>query len=263
MRRFLLLSTTTVGLVLGLVMGLVQPAAAITSGVPDDGEHPYVGLVVLYDSQGKPLGRCSGTLLSPTAFLTAGHCTSGAASARVYFDEHVSAPPYPYSGGVTGEPHTHPGFDGFKTFPNTSDVGIVRLNEPVSMDTYGALPELRVLDSLATQRGRQDVVFEAVGYGLQGVKPELMDKRNRYKALTKLVNLRSALTDGYNLHTSNAPGIGGGTCFGDSGGPVFRSDNSNVVVAVTSFGLNKNCKGADFAYRVDIAHSQDFIERFV
>ena len=34
----------------------------------------------------------------------------------------------------------------------------------------------------------------------------------------------------------------GGTCFGDSGGPQFLS-NTNVVVAVTSFGLNGNCAG--------------------
>ncbi len=261
MRRFLLL--LLLGMVGVLMIGLVQPASAITYGGSDNGEHPYVGLIVLYDSAGEPLGRCSGTLLSPTVFLTASHCTSGAALARVYFDEHVSAPPYPTAGGVTGTPHTHPEFDNFQTFPNTSDVGIVRLNRPVSTPEYGELPQVGALDTLAARRGQQQIVFEAVGYGLQGVKPDLMAKRDRYKTLTKLVNLRSALTDGYNLHTSNSPGTGGGTCFGDSGGPVFRSDDSNVVVAVTSFGRNQNCKGANFAYRTDIANSQEFIKSFL
>ena len=51
------------------------PAAAITNGQPDAGRHPYVGLMVALDADGVPLWRCSGSLLSPTVFLTAGHCT--------------------------------------------------------------------------------------------------------------------------------------------------------------------------------------------
>ena len=39
---------------------------------------------------------------------------------------------------------------------------------------------------------------------------------------------------------------------GDSGGPVFYGGyESNVIVAVTSFGLNALCRGTDFAYRTD------------
>jgi len=87
----------------------------------------------------------------------------------------------------------------------------------------------------------------------------LATERSCLKATSTLVNLRSALTDGYNLHTTNNPGKGngrgnasGGTCFGDSGGPVFHPANSNQVVGITSFGLNQNCKGADFAFRTDV-----------
>jgi V8-like Glu-specific endopeptidase len=46
-----------------------------------------VGLVVFYNSAGSPLHRCSGTMVSPTTLLTAGHCTAGTAAARVWFDE--------------------------------------------------------------------------------------------------------------------------------------------------------------------------------
>ena len=69
-------------------------------------------------------------------------------------------------------------------------------------------------------------------------------------AKSRLTNLRSALTGGYNLQT-NGSGRGG-TCSGDSGGPVFYGGfESNIIVAVTSFGLNSNRPGVDFSYRTD------------
>ena len=57
--------------VLALALLLVTPALAITDGGPDGEEHPYVGLMVADDANGNPLWRCSGTLISPTLFLTA------------------------------------------------------------------------------------------------------------------------------------------------------------------------------------------------
>ncbi len=90
-RRTLVLGAALVVTALAAVTAS-QPARAVTDGVPDNGEHPYVGLAGFYDAAGNWLWRCSGTLLSPTVFLTAGHCTEGAASARVWFDETVSYP---------------------------------------------------------------------------------------------------------------------------------------------------------------------------
>lgn len=252
--------------VLAALAMLVVPAgtaAAITYGEPDGTEHPYVGLVVFYDEEGTPTHRCSGTLLSSTVFLTAGHCTSKTDSAQVWFEPEITrGSGYPFTGGVTGTPYTHPDFG--ESFPNTSDLGVVVLDEPVQLDEYGELPELSFLDDLATQRGQQERTFTVVGYGRQEVRPKPQAELVRYQATSQLVNLRSALTDGYNLQTTNNPGIGGGTCFGDSGGPVLLGDrDSNLVVAVTSFGLNSNCKGTAFAYRTDIENAQEFIEPFL
>lgn len=236
-------------------------ALAVSDGVVDT-DHPYVGLVVFYDETGTPTHRCTGTLLSPTVFLTAGHCTSGAASAAVYFGQEISRDDgYPVSGGVTGTPYTMPGFDDFATFPNTSDVGIVVLDSAVDLG-YATLAPIGTLDSLATQRGRQDTSFTVVGYGLQSVKPTLMDDRVRLTAEVQLVNLRSALTDGFNVQHTNAKGTGGGTCFGDSGGPVFLSGTSTII-GVTSFSLNQNCVGNGFAFRTDTQAAQDFIYAFL
>ena len=75
-----------------------------------------------------------------------------------------------------------------------------------------------------------------------------------------LVNLNSAQTDGFNLQTQGKGNGRGGTCSGDSGGPVFLGGSkTNLVVAVTSFGLNSLCRGADFGYRVDRQEVLDWI----
>jgi secreted trypsin-like serine protease len=238
------------------LIGLAAPADAVTNGQPDNGAHPYVGLVVFYNAAGTPLHRCSGTMVSATTLLTAGHCTAATASARVWFDElGQNMTGYPTSGGITGTPITYPGFD--FTLPDTGDVGVVKLDAAPGVGA-GSIARLGTLDALATQRGRQNVNFDVVGYGLQEVKPQQMAIRNRLKATVRLVDLRSALTDGFNIHHTNAPGTGGGTCFGDSGGPIFTQGTSQIV-AVTSFGLNENCAGAGFGYRVDTAGAAAFI----
>ena len=244
---------------LGVATG--RPAQAVTDGVPDAGAHPYVGLAVFYDAAGTPLWRCSGTLLSPTVFLTAGHCTEGAASAQVWFDEQVTRSlGYPLTGGITGTPYTHPDF--VWRLPNTSDVGVIILDKRVRLDTYAQLPQLGTLDTLATRRGTQEVTFTVVGYGLQAVRPRELRETTRLQATVKLINLTNALTDGYNIFHTGSRGTGGGTCFGDSGGPVFLG-TSNVIVGITSFVLNQNCAGGAGAYRTDIATSLTWINSFL
>ncbi|HEV2107209.1 MAG TPA: trypsin-like serine protease [Thermomicrobiales bacterium] len=245
-----------------MFVSAASPAAAVTDGTPDDA-HPYVGLVVFYDASGTATHRCSGTLLSAKVFLTAGHCTSGASSAQVYFGQEITLESgYPYTGGYVGTPYTYAGYDGFATFPNTGDLGIVVLKKGVKLGTYGVLSDVGTLDSLATQRGQQSTSFTVVGYGLQAVKPDLLADRVRLQAEVQLINLTNALSDGYNIHHTNAKGTGGGTCFGDSGGPVFLP-GTNIIVGVTSFGLNANCVGNGFAYRVDTAAAQEFIYSFL
>ena len=260
-------------LVLVLVLSTAGVALAITYGELDGDDHPYVGLVLFYDDAGEYMWRCSGTLLSPTVFLTAGHCTVDTTTAKVMFGADLNELTYPYPDCASytcyeGTTHNYPAYDDFwPEFPQTYDFGVVVLDEQVQMVEYGALPEIGVLDGLETRRGHNDLVFRAVGYGGQSVKPYEQWDKVRYTSTSLLVNLRSNLTDGYNLHTSNNPGKGhgtsGGTCFGDSGGPVFYPEASNVVVGIVSFGMNWNCKGGDWAYRTDTDMVQNFVDGFM
>ena len=80
-RRFAL----TTGAIAALLAMTVSPAAAVTNGQLDGSAHPYVALMLAQDADGTPLWRCTGTLISPTVFLTAGHCTEApAAHAEIF-----------------------------------------------------------------------------------------------------------------------------------------------------------------------------------
>jgi secreted trypsin-like serine protease len=253
-----------------LLLATVVPAFAVTFGELDGEDHPYVGLMV-FDVDGSPSHRCSGTLLSPTVMLTAGHCTFGTSGGRVWFESDVeSGIPgngYPSGGGTSiefSEIHTNPDYnDGaFYLF----DVGVAILSQPVDLDTYGTLAEIGTLDGLKTKRGLQEQSFTVVGYGLQSVKPTLEQDRVRYRGTVNLIDVSgtAGVPKGTSVLLTNNPGkhATGGTCFGDSGGPTFWGD-TNIVVAVTSFGLNQNCKGLGGGYRVDTADDQAFINSFL
>jgi V8-like Glu-specific endopeptidase len=261
------------GLVLFALVALLAmtfaPAFAVTDGELDGDGHPYVGLMVAQDASGNPLWRCSGTLLSPTLFLTAGHCTDApAAHVEIWFAADVDAGQpgngYPFTGEVGGTPYTHPNYN-----PNAFfryDLGVVVLDKPMSMSGYGALPKLDQLDKLKTKRGLQDTTFTAVGYGLQMSFPDAASWKEhnvkvRMVAYPKLIqiNVPGYVGDFSILLSNNAHT--GGTCFGDSGGPNFIG-NTNVVGGVTSFGKNGNCAGTGGVYRVDRADDLNWLATF-
>lgn len=260
---------TVVLAALMLLLIAAVPALAVTDGELDGNGHPYVGLMVAQDAAGTPLWRCSGTLIAPTIFLTAGHCTEApAAHAEIWFQADVEsgipANGYPYEGQVGGTPYTHPEYD-----PNAfylHDLGVVVLDEAITMSQYGALPQLNVLDNLKTRRGQKDLTFTAVGYGLQKSFPDAAAWKNvaqrvRMVAYPKLIqiNVPGSVGD-FSLLLSNNANTGG-TCFGDSGGPNFIGD-SNVIGGVTSYGKNGNCAGTGGVYRVDRADDLNWLASF-
>src|SRR5262245_14938565 len=98
--------------IIGLAALLAATSAfGITGDWMEDSAHPYVGLVVFYDKDGSFIWRCSGSLISPTKLVTAGHCTDtaqGAVSARVYFQQDAGVHFDPNTGTdpTTGYPWT-------------------------------------------------------------------------------------------------------------------------------------------------------------
>ncbi|HEU0304819.1 MAG TPA: trypsin-like serine protease [Gaiellaceae bacterium] len=249
---------------------VVPASQAITDGEVDGNNHPHVGLMIAEDANGVPMWRCSGTLLSPTVFLTAGHCVEApAANIEIWFlsgspNQIGAADGYPTNGQVSGTPQVDPNFD----FP-FRDVGVVLLDAPWNTpgNVYGTLPTLNQLDSLKTKRGQQDVWFTAVGYGLQKSFPTPADfqesrLRTRMVAYPKLnqINVPGFVGDFSMLLSNNANT--GGTCFGDSGGPNFLG-SSNVVAGVTSYGINGNCAGTGGVFRMDRQWALDFVTPFL
>ena len=246
-------------LIVGL--GMVGGALAITFGVPDGAEHPYVGVVV-FTSDGITSPFCSGTLIAPQVFLTAGHCAVDATWAWISFDE---IPAFDFlTWTITGTGVAHPGFGDF-ALPNTNDIGVILLDQEVKMETYGVLAPLGYLDRFKNRLGRQETIFEPVGYGVNSYKPRYEWHMSRYKGEQRIINLVNAFAGGYNVMLTNNPGKGngvGGTCSGDSGGPILVKD-TNIIVGINSFGVAPWCKGNDYAYRIDIMNSYEFLNQFV
>jgi V8-like Glu-specific endopeptidase len=267
----LVLAMATIGLV-------ATPSQAITGDYEQDFVHEYVGLIAFYDADSEFVHRCSGTLLSPTVFLTAGHCVTIddatgalAPSARIWFEQDAGLhydpateldpiTGYPETGGVTA--HTMYSYDyrGL-TVPNTHDVGLVILDEPITeskydIDEFASLAHVGTLNEYGS--GPKALVDQS-GYGLtydRGHDKFIESYRSRLMTTTHIISTKTGLAKGYSVQISAAKG---GTCFGDSGGPTFLH-NTDVQVAVTSFGLNPTCTGVSFEFRVDNADVQAWMQ---
>ena len=263
-------------LVLVVIMLLIfaVPAIAVTNGELDGPDHPHVVLLVMETEFG-PTYRCSATLLSPTVVLTAGHCTSNYgyieeegdySVMRVFTESDVDNGNnnYPFAGPNSVEAVSWHTLEGYIPGPWFAyDAGVVILEEDIILDEYGVLPEVDELDVMKTRRGKQDVTFTAVGYGLQQINPvHVQADRVRMVANPKLNQINApGMTGDFSLLLSNNHSTGG-TCFGDSGGPNFKGD-SNVVAGVTSFGLNGNCAGTGGVFRMDRQNVLDFVNIYL
>ncbi len=258
-------------LIVILLFASSTPARAISYGEFDDTTHPNVGSIVIR-LDGVLYQWCSGTLISPTVFLTASHCTAPLddlmvrhpdAEVLVTFDPTINMTSTFYSGGVW---YTNPDYLNSNGYADPGDVAVIVFPSVVPGISPASLPTAGLLDELKDQHILNDTLFTAVGYGTVRDTNHtgwqaILDNMDRNRAEQEFLSLTGAwLTNSMNLATGN-----GGTCYGDSGGPHFihlDGVETNIVVSVTVTG-DVNCKATDKTYRVDTEAARGFLADFV
>lgn len=251
---------TRIGRILSVACGALacaaSPAAAIINGSPDGVAHPEVGALIAFTPFADgALIECSGTLISPTVFLTAAHCDQGSPSVQVTFAEQYNAG----DAGLAGTFIADPAYDQKQGDPH--DIAVVLLDDPVNAIAPAALPPAGSLSALG-----KNSRFTSVGYGANEV-----GQSGGAKTLTYF-NARYMATDSFNTLTStwlkisqNRSAGNGGTCYGDSGGPNFigaGARETNVIAGTTVTG-DTWCRSTNVDYRLDTPSARSFLGQYV
>jgi hypothetical protein len=247
------------------LLATAAPAAAIVNGAPDGEAHPNVGLLAAVVPGVGFMAVCSGTLVAPDVFLTAGHCTGwlqavGVGRAYVTFDPAASG----LSNFHGGTLYTHPYFN--KSNSDPADLGVLVLDEPITDVVPAELPTAGLLDTMSANRGLDDQLFGAVGYGAIGwFKPDYPVQGGKvwYSDFVRRQSApRFKALNENRIHTSQNPALGdSGTCYGDSGGPNFIGDSS-VLAGITMTG-DHVCRSTNIIYRLDTPTARWFLNYFV
>jgi V8-like Glu-specific endopeptidase len=258
MRKYLIAVATAL---LALLIA-VAPAGAITYGVPDGDGHPNVGaLIAEWRHPGQQDILCSGTLISPTVYLTAAHCTAyleslGISQVWVTFDTQFSDQSKLYPGSM----HTNPGYNQAQSDPG--DIAVITLDRPVKGITPATLPPAGLFDQMKADGSLKAQTFTAVGYGdleptIGGGPPTWTFTGARWVATSSF----DALNDAWLRLSQNAATGDGGTCYGDSGGPNFLG-TSNMVAALTVTG-DAMCLATNVDYRLDTPAARAFLAPYI
>lgn len=268
MRRLILVAA------LGASLLATTPALAITFGEIDGNGHPTVGNIIIRHDDGTLQRWCSGVMVSPRVFLTAGHCIflpdlyygAGTFTYGVTFMPDLGlddpVPNYTEADLTFGVGHLYPAFDGkYGSSSKRFDVGLIVLDEDPGVG-YSDLPTANLLAGIDLKTAQ----FTAVGYGR--VRD---DKKTGQHALSDdgirrfSVQTATQLSEGW-LKLSMNPATGdGGTCNGDSGGPEFLgagATETSIVVSLVSHG-DTWCRSTDWTARIDVPEVLSFINGYI
>lgn len=239
-------------IVLVTLLSITTPVQAITYGELDGTRHPNVGGLVSPSqySDGTWL-YCSGTLISPTVFLTAAHCDEGTARVTVTFDPDYEAGDKTY----TGTWYADPLYDQKQSDPH--DIAVVVFDKPIKGIVPALLP---AADSLSNLSGLQQ--FTSVGYGAYEVTNGPGGHQYLYNDVRMVATgTLNAINPAW-LRISMNPATGnGGTCYGDSGGPNFLGTTD--ILAATTITGDAICRSTNVTYRLDTPSARTFLGQFV
>jgi len=235
---------------------------------PDGNAHPNVGALLVKRGDGSLTITCSGTLVAPRVFLTAGHCSDyllslGQTDAYVTFDPSFgrdadhSIFSTPYHGRVIENPDWHK--------PYQNDTAIIQLDAPVQGITPAHVAPLGLLDGLKDAHALNSQSYLNVGYGtsekvvVKGSGPDFP-----FDGLRKwTISGYHALDSEYiHLDQSLARGLAG-TGYGDSGGPTFLTvGGTQYVISVVSTG-DDPCYSTSVNERVDTENAHAFLDPYL
>jgi V8-like Glu-specific endopeptidase len=238
--------------VLAAVLLPAAPAGAITNGTVDGNGHPSTGGLVspTQYSDGTWL-YCSGTLISPTVFLTAAHCAEDGERVGVTFDPDYEAGDKVYYGTFQADP-LYPG-----NSSDSHDIAVVVLDRAVKGITPALLPTADSLSGLSSTQ-----TFTSVGYGAYEVTNEPGGHRYLYDDVRMVATgTLNAINKTWLRISMNASTGNGGTCYGDSGGPNFLG-TTNVIAAITITG-DAVCRSTNVVYRLDTESARAFLGQYV
>ncbi len=250
----------------------VGGAQAITYGQPDGNRHPNAGAMLRHrPSDDKYRIVCSGSLISPTVFLTASHCTSFVQSfdppyneAWVTFDSTFTSSTTLPASAIHGTMYTNPLYNQRQSDPE--DIAVIVLDHPVSGVTPVDLPTAGLLDQMKSAGTLKGTRFTSVGYGVQEPQPGPGGIVNAFPMERWYADGEFwALTSIWLVISQNQAAGSGGTCSGDSGGPQFLgagSSETNTQVSITIKG-DSFCFATNWVYRLDTPQARAFLDDFV